>query len=86
CAILLGKRLGYGQEPMPPHNLTYTFIGASMLWVGWFGFNAGSAVGSNPAAVNAFVATHLAAAAGVLAWAVAEWVFNGKPSILGACS
>ncbi|WP_366055840.1 ammonium transporter [Gimesia sp.] len=86
CAILLGKRLGYGQEPMPPHNLTYTFIGATMLWVGWFGFNAGSAVGSNPAAVNAFVATHLAAAGGVLAWAVAEWFFNGKPSILGACS
>ena len=86
CAILLGKRLGYGQEPMPPHNLTYTFIGATMLWVGWFGFNAGSAVGANPAAVNAFVATHLAAAAGVLAWAVAEWYYNGKPSILGACS
>ncbi len=86
CAILLGKRLGYGQEPMPPHNLTYTFIGATMLWVGWFGFNAGSAGGANAAAVNAFVATHLAAAAGVLAWAVAEWYYNGKPSILGACS
>ncbi|MEQ8851589.1 ammonium transporter [Gimesia sp.] len=86
CAILLGKRLGYGQEPMPPHNLTYTFIGATMLWVGWFGFNAGSAVSANPAAVNAFVATHLAAAAGVLAWSIAEWISLGKPSILGACS
>lgn len=86
CAILLGKRLGYGQEPMPPHNLTYTFIGATMLWVGWFGFNAGSAGGANGAAVNAFVATHLAAAGGVLAWAAAEWFYNGKPSILGACS
>ncbi len=86
CAILLGKRLGYGQEPMPPHNLTYTFIGATMLWVGWFGFNAGSAGGANAAAVNAFVATHLAAAGGVLAWAAAEWYYNGKPSILGACS
>jgi len=86
CAILLGKRLGYGQEPMPPHNLTYTFIGATMLWVGWFGFNAGSAVSASPAAVNAFVATHLAAAAGVLAWSIAEWIYNGKPSILGACS
>jgi Amt family ammonium transporter len=71
---------------MPPHNLTYTCIGAAMLWVGWFGFNAGSALGSNASAVNAFVATHLAAAAGVLAWAGAEWFSRGKPSILGACS
>ena len=86
CAIMLGKRLGYGQEPMPPHNLTYTFIGATMLWIGWFGFNAGSAGGANASAVNAFVATHLAAAGGVLAWAAAEWYYNGKPSILGACS
>jgi Amt family ammonium transporter len=86
CALLIGKRLGFGQEPMPPHNLTYTCIGAAMLWVGWFGFNAGSAVAANASAVNAFVATHLAAAAGVLAWAGAEWVSRGKPSILGACS
>jgi Amt family ammonium transporter len=86
CALLLGKRLGFGQEPMPPHNLTYTCIGAALLWVGWFGFNAGSALGSNVVAVNAFVATHLAAAAGVLGWAGAEWVTRGKPSILGACS
>ena len=86
CALVMGKRLGFGQEPMPPHNLTYTFIGAALLWVGWFGFNAGSAVASGALAVNAFVATHLATAAGVLAWAGAEWVTRGKPSILGACS
>ena len=86
CALVMGKRLGFGQEPMPPHNLTYTFIGATMLWVGWFGFNAGSAASAGAMAVNAFVATHLAAAAGVLAWAGAEWVTRGKPSILGACS
>ncbi|GAB4136788.1 MAG: ammonium transporter [Planctomycetaceae bacterium] len=86
CCLILGKRLGFGQEPMPPHNLTYTCIGAALLWVGWFGFNGGSALESNAAAVNAFVATHLAAAAGVLAWAGAEWVTRGKPSILGACS
>lgn len=86
CCLMLGRRLGYGQEPMPPHNLTYTCIGAAMLWVGWFGFNAGSALGSNVQAVNAFVATHLAAAAGVLTWAGAEWITRGKPSILGACS
>lgn len=86
CALLIGKRLGFGQEPMPPHNLTYTCIGAALLWVGWFGFNAGSALAANALAVNAFFATHLAAAAGVLAWAGAEWVVNGKPSILGACS
>ena len=86
CCLLIGKRLGFGQEPMPPHNLTYTCIGAALLWVGWFGFNAGSALGANASAVNAFVATHLAAAAGVIGWAVAEWVKIGKPSILGACS
>jgi Amt family ammonium transporter len=71
---------------MPPQNLSYTCIGAAMVWVGWLGFNAGSALGSNASAVNAFVATHLAAAAGVLAWAGAEWFSRGKPSILGACS
>lgn len=86
CALILGKRLGYGQEPMPPHNLTYTCIGAALLWVGWFGFNAGSALASNAQAANAFVTTHLAAAAGTVAWAGAEWVMRGKPSILGACS
>jgi Amt family ammonium transporter len=86
CALLLGRRLGFGQEPMPPHNLTYTYIGAALLWVGWFGFNAGSALGATFSAVNAFAATHLAAAAGVLAWAGAEWYVRGKASILGACS
>ena len=86
CALILGKRLGHGQEPMPPHNLTYTCIGAALLWVGWFGFNAGSALASNAQAANAFVTTHLAAAMGTVAWAGAEWVMRGKPSILGACS
>lgn len=86
CAVLLGKRLGFGHEPMPPHNLTYTFIGATMLWVGWFGFNAGSAGAADLRAANAFVTTQMAAAAGVLAWALLEWILRGKPSILGACS
>ena len=86
CALLIGRRLGFGQEPMPPHNLTYTCIGAALLWVGWFGFNAGSELGATPRAVNAFASTHMAAAAGVIAWAAAEWVQRGKPSILGACS
>ncbi len=86
CAMLIGRRLGFGQEPMPPHNLTYTCIGAALLWVGWFGFNAGSALNATPLAVNAFASTHMAAAAGVIAWAAAEWVQRGKPSILGACS
>jgi ammonium transporter, Amt family len=86
CALLIGKRLGFGQEPMPPHNLTYTCVGAALLWIGWFGFNAGSARGANASAANAFVATHMAAAAGVLGWSMAEWFKNGKPSILGACS
>lgn len=86
CALLLGKRLGFGHEPMPPHNLTYTYIGATMLWVGWFGFNAGSAGAADLRAANAFVTTHMAAAAGTLAWAGLEWLLRGKPSILGACS
>jgi Amt family ammonium transporter len=86
CAILIGRRLGFGQEPMPPHNLTYTCIGAAMLWVGWFGFNAGSALSSSLLAANAFVATHLAASMGTIVWAGLEWFFRGKPSILGACS
>lgn len=86
CALLMGRRLGFGQEPMPPHNLTYTCIGAAMLWVGWFGFNAGSALGASKLAANAFVATHLAAAAGTIVWPGLEWMIRGKPSILGACS
>ena len=86
CALVLGKRLGYGQEPMPPHNLTYTCIGAGLLWVGWFGFNAGSAVAANGSAANAFLSTHLASSMGLVAWACAEWITRGKPSVLGACS
>jgi ammonium transporter, Amt family len=86
CSLVLGKRLGHGREPMPPHNLTYTCIGAALLWVGWFGFNAGSALASTAQAANAFVATHMAAAAGTVAWAGMEWIQRGKPSILGACS
>lgn len=86
CTLLIGKRIGYPQEPMPPHNLTYTCIGAALLWVGWFGFNAGSAGDASALAVNAFVATHMCAAAGVLGWSAVEWIKHGKPSILGACS
>jgi Amt family ammonium transporter len=86
CALVLGKRLGYGSEAMPPHNLTYTAIGACLLWVGWFGFNAGSALNAGGLAASAFAATHLAAAAGGLTWAAMEWIFRGKPTILGACS
>jgi ammonium transporter, Amt family len=86
CALVLGKRIGYGREPMPPHNLTYTAIGAAMLWVGWFGFNAGSALNAGGLAASAFAATHLAAAAGGLAWAAMEWIGRGKPSVLGTCS
>lgn len=86
CALLIGKRLGYGQEPMPPHNLTYTTLGAAMLWVGWFGFNAGSALAATGQAAGAFAATHFAAAAGALAWPTLEWVLRGKPTVLGASS
>ncbi|MES2793643.1 MAG: ammonium transporter [Planctomycetota bacterium] len=86
CALMIGRRVGFGKEPMPPHNLTYTCIGAAMLWVGWFGFNAGSALAASKLAANAFVATHLAAAAGTVVWPVLEWIIRGKPSVLGACS
>jgi Amt family ammonium transporter len=86
CALLIGNRLGFGKDPMPPHNLTYTAMGAAMLWVGWFGFNAGSALGASGQASGAFVATHLSAAAGAIAWPLMEWITRGKPSILGACS
>jgi Amt family ammonium transporter len=86
CALVLGKRIGHGQEPMPPHNMTYTVIGACLLWVGWFGFNAGSQLAADARAVNAFVVTHLCAAAGLLGWACTEWWVHGKPSVLGACS
>ena len=86
CALLIGKRLGHGSEPMPPHNLTYTALGAALLWVGWFGFNAGSSLKSDGVAASAFAATHFAAAAGALAWAFAEWIVSKKPTVLGTCS
>jgi Amt family ammonium transporter len=86
CALYLGKRTGYPRQPMPPHSLVLSFIGACLLWVGWFGFNAGSALGSSPLATNAFVATHFATAAAALSWSAAEWVKNGRPSALGAIS
>ena len=83
---MLGKRLGFGKESMAPHNLTYTVIGASLLWVGWFGFNAGSAVAADGRAGMAFAATQIATAAAALAWMFAEWVTKGKPSVLGIAS
>jgi ammonium transporter, Amt family len=86
CALYLGKRLGYPQEPTPPHSVVLSFIGACLLWVGWFGFNAGSALSAGSLATSAFVATHFAAAAAALGWAGAEWMRNGKPSVLGAIS
>jgi ammonium transporter, Amt family len=86
CALVLGKRLGYPTEPMPPHNLTYTALGAGLLWVGWFGFNAGSALAADGIAASAFAATHFSAAAGALAWAVVDWIMRGKPTLLGAAS
>ncbi len=86
CALVLGKRLGFGSAPMPPHNLTYTVLGASMLWVGWFGFNAGSQLTADGIAASAFAVTHFGAAAGALAWAGMEWITRGKPSVLGTCS
>jgi Amt family ammonium transporter len=85
-AIYLGKRLGYPKIAMPPHSMVLSFVGAALLWVGWFGFNAGSALGAGPLATSAFVATHFAAAAAACGWAAAEWIRNGKPSALGAIS
>jgi Amt family ammonium transporter len=85
-AYMLGKRIGYGKEAMSPHNLTMTMIGAAMLWFGWFGFNAGSALEANGSAALAFMNTFLATACAVLSWMFAEWMFKGKPSMLGAAS
>jgi Amt family ammonium transporter len=86
AALLVGKRRGYPQEPMAPHNLTMTVTGASLLWFGWFGFNAGSAIAANALATSAFVVTHLATAAAALAWMFAEWSSRGKPTVPGAAS
>jgi Amt family ammonium transporter len=86
ACIVLGKRRGHGHEPMPPHNLPFTVLGASLLWVGWFGFNAGSAVAANALATSAFVATNTATAAASLGWMFTEWVTRGKPTVLGAAS
>ena len=86
CALVMGKRKGFGHDNMAPHNLIYTMIGASLLWVGWFGFNAGSAVASNALAGAAMVNTQVATAAAALAWMVVEWIERKKPGILGLCS
>src|SRR5882757_4787985 len=85
-AFLVGKRLGYGREVIRPHSLTMTMIGASLLWFGWFGFNAGSALEANASAALAFLNTYLATACAVLAWTFAEWIIKGRPSMLGAAS
>jgi Amt family ammonium transporter len=86
AAIMFGKRIGYGQEAMPPHNLPFSVIGAGLLWVGWFGFNAGSALAADGLATSAFVVTHIATAAAALSWLAMDWMFRGKPTVLGAAS
>jgi Amt family ammonium transporter len=84
--IILGKRLGFGKEPMPPHSMVLCMVGTGMLWVGWYGFNAGSALGADAIASNAFATTTLAAAVGGFSWAMCEWLLRGRPSVLGFCS
>jgi ammonium transporter, Amt family len=86
CAYMVGKRLGYPRENIFPHNVVYSLIGTGLLWVGWFGFNAGSAVSAGGLATSAFAATHFSAAAGALGWGVTEWMLRGKPSVLGLAS
>src|SRR5882757_8519225 len=86
CALYLGKRTGFPKQPMPPHSLVLSFVGACLLWVGWFGLNAGSALAASPLATSAFVATHFATAAAAISWSVAEWFKNGRASALGAIS
>jgi Amt family ammonium transporter len=86
CAVVMGKRMGYPQEPMPPHSVVLSLIGTGLLWVGWFGFNAGSALGSSELATRAFAATHFSAAAAALSWGATEWWLKGHPSVLGVAS
>ncbi len=86
CALYLGGRRGYPKEAMPPHSVVLSFVGACLLWVGWFGFNAGSALAAGSLATSAFVATHFGAAAATVSWVAAEWIRDGKPSALGAIS
>lgn len=86
AAIIFGKRLGFGSEPMEPHNVPMVVLGAGLLWFGWFGFNAGSALAADGNAVNAFVVTNTAAAAGILGWTAITWLMDGKPSVIGAAS
>ena len=86
AALVVGKRKGYGDEPMPPHNLTMTLLGAALLWFGWFGFNGGSAVASGSLATSAFVVTHISTAAASLSWMISEWFYRGEPTVLGAAS
>ncbi len=86
ACLYLGKRIGYPQTAMPPHSMVLSFIGACLLWVGWFGFNAGSALGAGALATSAFVATHFATAAAAIGWTIFEWLHNGKPTALGAIS
>ncbi|MBM4327276.1 MAG: ammonium transporter [Deltaproteobacteria bacterium] len=86
CAFMVGKRKGYGTLPMTPHNLTLTLLGAGLLWFGWFGFNAGSALAANESASNAFVVTHMATSTAAISWVLAEWIIRGKPTTLGVAS
>lgn len=86
AAMMFGRRIGYASEAMPPHNLPFSVIGAGLLWVGWFGFNAGSALAADGLATTAFVVTHIATAAAALSWMAMDWIFRGKPTVLGAAS
>ena len=86
AALIIGKRMGYGTEPMPAHNIPMIVLGAGLLWFGWFGFNAGSALAANGTATNAFVVTNVAAAASVIAWVAMSWIFGARPSVVGAAS
>ena len=86
AALIIGKRIGFGDQPMPPHNVPMVVLGAGLLWFGWFGFNAGSALAADGTAVNAFVVTNTAAAAAVVSWVTMSWIFGKRPSIVGAAS